>query len=476
MDLPHGFLALLLTIICTKPVHAQDITPPSTCDPNYFCASSEHIKTGNQLAIAVSFFGGLSVVACMLVVLVIFAHNKDRRSLRERIILGLMVSNLVYSVANIVPVWYRFEGENQCPHHSLVSVDGTVWTRGFWFFGKYSMVCYEILIMTISIRTLHTGVSSISWKKEVAGHVTCFAAGLIALLWWSIEARSITKPQDSIAQNVRKYHTLLLKMNTSNEVYTATCDSFEREQGGLIHILAQWATLLQVLIRVWLAPLILSLGLWIVSRFQYQRLVKEWTKEYNTAEGVWARELWATSDATELQRQQRLFYLRRDGYHEIVKPLEPYVIIFVFFAIPVIIISTNYCLHAAYYELERYCQLPCELVLATRSTATACIYFWDEHNRHQLRNGKDLCARLYKRIHYYFCGLRRVSANGASSMKRRNIAFKKELQEVFLLDEMGMLTRILLLQSLPLCNIFKSCFFFFVYCETYRRTIMQIWC
>jgi hypothetical protein len=65
---------------------------------------SDSVYAYNRIVLATSIAGGVSILPCIVVILVILAYGKDIMYLRSRIIIGLMISNIVYSIANAIPV------------------------------------------------------------------------------------------------------------------------------------------------------------------------------------------------------------------------------------------------------------------------------------------------------------------------------------------------------------------------------------
>jgi hypothetical protein len=63
----------------------------AACSPS--CAES--VALINRLVVATSVVGAVSVAACLVVVLAIVAYSKDVYSLRDRIVVGLMIANAV---------------------------------------------------------------------------------------------------------------------------------------------------------------------------------------------------------------------------------------------------------------------------------------------------------------------------------------------------------------------------------------------
>ena len=104
------------------------------------CHSAEaqqNVNRENKWIIVTSVFGGISLIVCFCVVAVIIAHKKDQFYLRERIILGLMAANILYSGANLVPT--RFITD-VCKNEFVVPIGYQDVSRGMWFWGKYWMV------------------------------------------------------------------------------------------------------------------------------------------------------------------------------------------------------------------------------------------------------------------------------------------------------------------------------------------------
>jgi hypothetical protein len=87
--------------------------PPSTlatsCNPRYgvhdSCAPcSSTVTTINYIVLATSTVGAASVLACCAVIVVILAQGSNSESIRDRLIIGMMSANAVYSLANAIPL------------------------------------------------------------------------------------------------------------------------------------------------------------------------------------------------------------------------------------------------------------------------------------------------------------------------------------------------------------------------------------
>lgn len=92
----------------------------------------------------------------------------------------------------------------------------------------------------------------------------------------------------------------------------------------------------------------------------------------------------------------QVFLQQKEAYHEIVQPLEPYVAVFAVFAIPAIVLATDYC---SQRSSDGYmCQCPCEMALSLRSLATSAVYFSNPENRKKLLDCELLWRRFAQRL------------------------------------------------------------------------------
>eukprot|EP00041_Stephanoeca_diplocostata_P003303 m.33319 g.33319 ORF g.33319 m.33319 type:complete len:409 (-) comp14226_c0_seq1:534-1760(-) len=344
----------------------------------------EFIEKGNRYAITTMSFGAISIAGCLCVVLVILAFKKDQQYLRERIILGLMFANISYSAANTTPLF--FANTQTCTYH-LSQVD-SMWARGAWVFGKYCMVCYEIFIMSTSVYTLRTG-TKVPLRAEVGAHVSCGLVGLIAFTMWVVLQKPVSTRFDDFHQQLL---TAIKDQNHSKQALLhsemdSQIEHAQRNLGGML--------------RVWLLPLFVSMLLWITSRYLYHRLCVQWHLDYVQALKRWNRDHWGQGDQCVVTVQSKLLHLRKEAYDEITKPLEPYIVVFAIFAIPAAVMSTDKCIHES--MPPGYCTVPCETILAARSFATACVYFWKSEHREELFQLRRLFFKLRMRIQAVCC-------------------------------------------------------------------------
>eukprot|EP00041_Stephanoeca_diplocostata_P013513 m.237149 g.237149 ORF g.237149 m.237149 type:complete len:459 (+) comp19364_c0_seq2:52-1428(+) len=353
--------------------------------------SNKHYSEGNDLAIATSAIGASSVILCCLVIMIVISYRKEQHFMRERVILGLMVSNCTYSISSVVPAWYLKPGT--CSY--LVTLQGDAVLRGMWFMGSYWMACYEIMIVGMAIPLLIRGTPAVTWRTEKVLHAICFLCGVVALTLWAVFGVPVVEKQRQSWEQARSCFESLDSKNSSTGTDYTPC--YDIVIGPFNHYSMQYDKLVALFARVWISPMILSIILFVVSRYYYHRFLQDWHEEAAQTKERWSRDLWAASDEPARNVQWRLLELRREAAAEIVRPLEPYVTAFALFTIPAIIVATPWCVDVS-TRGRHYCQLPCEMVLAMRSGATALIYFYDNDNRRQLCQGRKLWALFTHRL------------------------------------------------------------------------------
>eukprot|EP00041_Stephanoeca_diplocostata_P029045 m.847356 g.847356 ORF g.847356 m.847356 type:complete len:427 (+) comp23484_c0_seq1:277-1557(+) len=376
-------------------------------------------RLSSQYAIATSVFGGVSLIICLCVGGIIFAYKKDKVSLRERIILGLMVVNFMYSIANLIPSQYY---TSDCK--LLLSHEKDVWIRGVWIWAKYAMVFYEIMIVKSSVLALQSGQVTLKWTTEVACHVACFLLGAIPFVVWCAKLVPQAHLLDLI--NAQKDHCEGL--SHGNETVTFQCLNTTAIHSELQHVSgSEYDDLLTLLMRLWLVPFGVSLAIWIQSRVLYHQLLTHWNSLFREASDRWDRD----HHMGRVEVQMRLFQLRRAAYDEIAGPLEPYVVVFVLFVVPSIVMVTDYCLNVA--SSGGLCAVPCEMVLALRSAAMGMVYFVSAEHRQQLYNVRELRQRITRRL----CEACRPGCCLSSQLQApgtKSVQFSNDLEVVLLQD------------------------------------------
>ena len=293
-------------------------TSQSTTAERTFCDERE---VENLFVYTTIALGAIGAATCLCVLAVLYGYNKDRHSLRDRIIVTMTLGNLVFAVgcfwnfANL----HDTSAEGRaiwCPflYSSIISFS---WGNGLWMAGKFTMVAAEIFIVAVSVFVLTTGRAEIPRRAEIAGHILCALSGLVLLIYWTTRGYDVSLA----GQQARTYGGAL---KYSKEYF------------------AMWGRALQV----WVGLLGVVVLVWVYQRVLLFRLLKDWREAVTSNEASMDRDLWDTSDPmNQVLREQRrlLLKLQRAAYMEVAKPLEYYVFVFILFSPPAIVTALQWC-------------------------------------------------------------------------------------------------------------------------------------
>eukprot|EP00035_Acanthoeca_spectabilis_P012687 m.229977 g.229977 ORF g.229977 m.229977 type:complete len:536 (+) comp15685_c0_seq11:6726-8333(+) len=318
---------------CATLLASHDIA--STCSG---CPSS--VSTINRIVLATTAVGSISVAACVLVILIIVAYSKDVHSMPDRIIIGMMATNAIYSLANAVPLNYLHTDLSNCGK-LVLSFETIRWWRSWWFAGKYGLVCFEIFILYASVLALSRGVRSLPGWHEKACHAICAWAGIAAFLGFFLRCQQINESGYNAATQSEAEQGAYSHLNPVDDIDddAASKSAAQRFQSGR----SQYDFLTQRMLQVWIGLLGIAIFLWIYLRRLVRRLISLWRHSTEDAEREWDRDIWDKSQRGQLRTKQRLRAPIKDGYTEVARPLEPYVAVFILFGVPALVMATDYC-------------------------------------------------------------------------------------------------------------------------------------
>jgi hypothetical protein len=129
-------------------------------------------------------------LASSTVILVIIAYGKDLMYHRSRIIIGLMISNILYSVGNAIPVAILQSSVDKCGETSL-SFNMIRFGRAWWFAGKYALVFFELFILGVTAWSLKYGLHKLGVFRETFLHAFCAMAGVGAFVGVFVKSSEI---------------------------------------------------------------------------------------------------------------------------------------------------------------------------------------------------------------------------------------------------------------------------------------------
>eukprot|EP00041_Stephanoeca_diplocostata_P033795 m.1125188 g.1125188 ORF g.1125188 m.1125188 type:complete len:249 (+) comp24408_c0_seq42:1406-2152(+) len=128
-------------------------------------------------------------------------------------------------------------------------------------------------------------------------------------------------------------------------------------------------------------------------------------------------------NARHIHRQLAVQQMK--GYAEIMKPLEPFFVLFLVFVVPPIIMSTHYCIEITATDSAEYCQVPCELALSVRTIATVAVYFTMREERQRLWSTSVWIPTVLSRIRSFMCCVetRKARLQSIPTDTRRHIVY-----------------------------------------------------
>jgi hypothetical protein len=294
----------------------------------------------NNMVIATAVVGGLSLALCLTVVVLIVAYSKDQYSLRNRILLNLMVANAVYSSANAIPFSIYSTSIESCGE--LVMSFGTIrFGRAWWLGGKYSMVFLELFILGWSTFALTFGEKHLPWRWEFALHTACVLGGLAAFVGFYVRVGQIERDGYNAATQSQVHSDSYTHLNADDDANDVSPAAAASRTWTAAH--TEYNTVLQTMLRVWDAFLVVAIVVWLYLRRLFARLLAAWRVRLSEAEAVWNRDLWAPHQQGERATKLRFLTISKETYEELARPLEPFVFVFILFGIPATVMATDYC-------------------------------------------------------------------------------------------------------------------------------------
>jgi hypothetical protein len=279
------------------------------------------------------------------------------------------------------------------------------------------MVSYEIFVVYASIVALRTGSVNLIWRHEATLHGLCCAAGVIAFIG---------------------FYTMADRYQTQFTEAASVRQGYARQQQAL----SDYDALVASMVQVWLVLLFGMLTLWAYQRFvlfaRLQRNLSASKSQYEAA--VEADLLASLSRGTELRRT--LLELQNQGWREIAKPLDPYIVVFIAFGLPAAVMGTTVCEDES-VEAEHVvsCQHVCEMVLSFRTLATSAVYFSKKECREQLFAFKLLLSKVGGRACGTFLRLAGIAADkrSTSGKKKGGVRFEdsRALEEIQMIPARG---------------------------------------
>jgi hypothetical protein len=106
-------------------------------------------------------------------------------------------------------------------------------------------------------------------------------------------------------------------------------------------------TLVRRMLQVWDGLLGVAVIAWGGLRVAHASAEWSWHRQVRASAMEEEQDEWADTRRSHWETKWRLARLQKAGYKEVAKPLEPYVLVFIVFGVPAVIMSTTACANHA---------------------------------------------------------------------------------------------------------------------------------
>ena len=173
----------------------------------------------------------------------------------------------MYSIGNVIPTPLHITSNDDLCGTLVVSPTTAAVGKGLFLGSKYAMVLYELFIVGTSLLSLKTGRTELPRRVEISAHATCVAVGVGLFVGWTAH-----------------WGPLLAEANVDFGEHT----SAGTEAGMRVNNEQDAASM--VVFQVWIAILVVVIGLWGWSRAVLRRLEREWDEALVEANQQWDRD------------------------------------------------------------------------------------------------------------------------------------------------------------------------------------------
>jgi hypothetical protein len=285
--------------------------------------------------------------------------------------------------------------------------------------GKYGLVSYELLIVGASIHAVLRRQSPISLPFEASLHITCIVAAMTAFAVFYVFSGHIQRAgynNDIQHAAIVNTYNHLRNDDDFNDIAPdiAASHRFQNERDAYDE-LVRW------MLMVWDFLVCAALLLWVVLRIVHYDAMRALRVEAAAEAFAEATDEWAATRRSAWGARRQLLNARREAFDTVVKPLEPYVVVFIIFALPAFVMSTEFCRsHSGVTSSDvgvtmggnvalglaamdfGTCDVWCELALAFRSLGTVVVFLMRRERRVEVLSVCTTCRKLWARVAFCF--------------------------------------------------------------------------
>eukprot|EP00037_Helgoeca_nana_P009398 m.82503 g.82503 ORF g.82503 m.82503 type:complete len:1195 (+) comp19552_c0_seq1:104-3688(+) len=361
------------------------------------------VDTVNWVVLATTIIGGASIVGCLGVILTILAHSRDRISTRDRIVIGLMLANMVYSSANVIPTNKVGTASTNCGQ-LVLSFDTIKIGRAVWFVGKYGLVSYEVFILAVSVWAIAHGTRSISYRSEAVLHCACILVCVAAFVAFYVTCTRINDDGFNVSNQEVVVDHYFNHLSSTDDADGDAVPEIDAAKGKLDRGRDEYDLLVQRMLQLWSGAVGVAIIVWIGVRIAYAQISLTWRACIDAVNSAELADAWGDTRRSEWRAKSTLLNAQLAAYTAVAKPMEPYLVVFVVFAVPAIVMSTTTCHDNSRVSVESSfieygtCDLWCEFTLAWRSLATVAVYLLPRPRRVEFFSVRRSVRLLFARV------------------------------------------------------------------------------
>lgn len=295
--------------------------------------------TTNVLVVLGSIVGVISGLLSIVIICIILFQHRRRHQQQDRLLLGMIGHNFLFSLINAVPFDYNASAG--------VTNGDYCWWRGWWFGTSYGIVLYVwfMLVATIYVLLFET---TLPVKAEVFGHVIFNIGAILALVLFMVPC----------------YDDYQGELNSGND------------DNGAGDSITQ--TILFPEMRGQLVLVVVAIVLWGIVWWNSRGLEARWQNMMTALDMV------EDQSVKEDEMDQVLL-----SYGQHSRELRYYPVIFLLFGIPALTFFTDDC-----YS-EDNCRHAVEFVLVLRSLAIIAWFLIIKTNREDFLRFPAICRQFW---------------------------------------------------------------------------------
>lgn len=363
----------------------------------------------NALVWATAIIGGLSAAVCIWIGVTIVANQRDRTAMRDRVVLGLMIMNTVYSTTNTIPMQQLQTSSLDACGQLTLGANTIRWARTGWFAGKYGLVAFELLIVAASVHAL-SQAAPIRPRVEAALHGLCAVVAVTAAAVFYVTCAGINQAGYNRVTEGEAFSDLATHLSADDDVNDDTpsasaTDRFDAERDAYDRVVREMLLAWNVLAGG-------TIVLWAAARVLYSRKVGELRVEEEATTAAEAEDEWRSTRQSGWNARRRLLTAQRSAFADVALPLEPYLAVFAIFLVPAVVMSTSQCEDDSGAEFKRsgaaasgsdnvtfgMCDVGCEFALSFRSLATVAVYVAQRERRAEVVAFGATFSKLASRV------------------------------------------------------------------------------